>query len=81
MTPSGGGACARSDLACRVSPASYLHPATVVHLCLVLLLTMDFSQMNAAEQAHMSKVIEKKQVRRVCCAHVRSETDRCTLQR
>ncbi len=25
---------------------------------------MDFSQLNSAEQAHMSKVIEKKQVRR-----------------
>jgi hypothetical protein len=24
---------------------------------------MDFSQMNSAEQAHMSKVIEKKQVK------------------
>jgi len=28
---------------------------------------MDFSQLNSAEQAHMSKVIEKKQVRSNIC--------------
>lgn len=27
---------------------------------------MDFSQFSSAEQAHMTKVIEKKQVRRWC---------------
>jgi hypothetical protein len=28
---------------------------------------MDFSGFNSAEQAHMSKVIEKRQVRRLRC--------------
>ncbi len=37
-------------------PVTYYYPADD-------LFTMDFSQMNPAEQAHMTRVIERKQVR------------------
>ena len=65
---------AAQRLACRVASLTLCHRRPP----LALLATMDFSQMNAAEQAHMSKVIEKKQVRRrVCYAHV-VRPDRCS---
>lgn len=46
-----------------------LHRTHISLTCIIYYTTqnnMDFSQFNGAEQAHMSKVIEKKQVRPIC---------------